>query len=190
MALATFILFHGETADPLRISDLCAGREREWSVKVGEERGESTNAEKKRKEKKRERGGMKGKSNARRVCPVCNRRRVCIYARAKLATGRGCLRVARGCFRKLEPNTYTAKGLTERVSPAIVITHIEGVTPTGQWKGSEGERGRPVTSNSRTQPHTDASISFAGCCTLPSRPVSRPPLPAPRCPFSTLTTEL
>lgn len=51
--------------------------------------------------------------------------------------------------RKLDPNTYTALGLTERVSPAIVITHIEGVTPTNREPPTgRGRRlTRPVTSD-------------------------------------------
>lgn len=56
--------------------------------------------------------------------------------------------------------------------------HTDGVE-----KRERGREGRPVTSNSRTQSHTDASISFAGCC-IPL--ASSHPLP----PFSILTTEL
>ena len=147
-AFATFMLFHGETADPLRISDLCAGRAREWSVREdGEkeyERGKKMkrNGRKERKKERKKEKNSAGKSNAhRRVSILCVTGGVSAFMRVQSWPRGGCLRVVRGCFRKLEPNTYTAKGLTERVSPAIVITHIEGVTPTGQRKGSEGERG-------------------------------------------------
>lgn len=121
-----------KVGDSLRISDLwlpCTNRGRS---RMGAER-----------KLKQERGG---KNNTQSVSsPVCEG--------TKLA--RGCVPLVHvAVFASLQPDLYTAKGLTDRVSPAIVITHIEGVTPTKEGVG-EGERRWPVTSNSpRTRAHS------------------------------------
>lgn len=88
--------------------------------------------------------------------------------------------------------TYTAKGLTERVSPCRYRHNPHrGRHTEREREGCGGARVRPVTSNSRTQAHTDASISFAaaGCCCTPLWPLFLRS-PTPPLSFSILTTEL
>lgn len=90
--------------------------------------------------------------------------------------------------------TYTAKGLTERVSPCRYRHNPHRGRHTERERereGCGGARVRPVTSNSRIQAHTDASISFAaaGCCCTPLWPLFLRS-PTPPLSFSILTTEL